>query len=78
MKIQRLCVQIQTNILKHQSNKVAKIRNRYNQVPHPTQDTNPKLNMFKNSLSYSGTFIWNSIPVEIRNVNTIDDFAKNG
>ena len=37
----------------------------------------PKLNMFKNSLSYSGTLIWNSIPFEIRNANTIDDFVKN-
>ena len=27
-------------ILYEQSNKVAKIRNRYNQVPHLTQDTN--------------------------------------
>ena len=37
----------------------------------------PKLNMFKNNLSYSGTLIWNSIPVEIRNANTIADFVKN-
>ena len=37
----------------------------------------PKLNMLKNSLSYSGTLIWNSIPVEIRNANTIGDFVKN-
>ena len=36
----------------------------------------PKLNMFKNSLSYSGTLIWNSIPLEIRNANTIGDFVK--
>ena len=36
----------------------------------------PKLNMFKNSLSYSGTLIWNSIPVEIRNANKIGDFVK--
>ena len=36
----------------------------------------PKSNMFKNSLSYSGTLIWNSIPLEIRNVNTIGDFVK--
>ena len=36
----------------------------------------PKLNMFKNSLSYSGTLIWNSIPLEIRNSNTIGDFVK--
>ena len=27
----------------------------------------PKSNMFKNSLSYSGTLIWNSIPIGIRN-----------
>ena len=27
----------------HESNKVAKIRNRYNQVPHLTQDTNGKV-----------------------------------
>ena len=26
--------------------------------------TNPKLSLFKNSLSYSGTVIWNSIPLE--------------
>ena len=36
----------------------------------------PKLNMFKNSLSYSGALIWNSIPVEIRNANTIDSFVN--
>ena len=36
----------------------------------------PKLNMFKNSLSYSGTLIWNSIPLEIRKAYTIGDFAK--
>ena len=35
----------------------------------------PKLNMFKNSLSYSGSLIWNSIPLEIRNANTIDSFV---
>ena len=36
----------------------------------------PKLNMFKNSLSYSSTLIWNSITVEIRNANPIGDFVK--
>ena len=36
----------------------------------------PKLNMFKNSLSYPGALIWNSIPVEIRNANTIDSFVN--
>ena len=42
------------------------------------KNKSPKLksNMFKNSLSYSGTLIWNSIPVEIRNVNTIGDRVK--
>ena len=37
----------------------------------------PKLNMFKNNLSYSGTLVWNSIPLKIRNANTIGDFVKN-
>ena len=36
----------------------------------------PKLNMFKNSLSYSSTLIWNNIPVEIRNANMIGVFVK--
>ena len=36
----------------------------------------PKLNMFKNSLSYSGDLIWNSIQVEIRNAYTIGAFVK--
>ena len=36
----------------------------------------PKLNMFKNSLSYSGALIWNNIPVEIRNANTIDSLVN--
>ena len=31
------------NIYSDRSNKVAKIRNRYNQVPHLTQDTNGKV-----------------------------------
>ena len=37
----------------------------------------PKLNMFKNRLSYSGTLIWNSISVEISNANAIGNFVKN-
>ena len=37
----------------------------------------PKLNMFKNSLSYSDTLIWNSVSVEIRNANMIGNFVKN-
>ena len=32
-----------TELQLNKSNKVAKIRNRYNQVPHPTQDTNGKV-----------------------------------
>ena len=32
----------------------------------------PKLNMFKNSLSYSGAFIWNSIPAELKSATTIN------
>ena len=32
--------------------------------------------MFKNSLFYSGTLIWNSIPLEIRNANSIGDLVK--
>ena len=32
----------------------------------------PKLNLFKNSLSYSGAIIWNSIPLEIKNSNSLD------
>ena len=36
----------------------------------------PKLNMFKNTLSYSGALIWNSIPVDIRNSSTVDSFVN--
>ena len=36
----------------------------------------PKLNMFKNSLSYSDALICNSIRVEIRNANMIDAFVN--
>ena len=28
----------------------------------------PKLNLFKNSLSYSGAIVWNSIPLEIKKI----------
>ena len=30
----------------------------------------PKINLFKNSFSYSGALVWNSIPLWIRNSNT--------
>ena len=38
----------------------------------------PKLNLFKNGLSYmySGTIIWNSIPLEIKNSNSLDIFVN--
>ena len=36
----------------------------------------PKLNLFKNSLSYSGAIIWNSIPLEIKDSNSLDIFVK--
>ena len=26
----------------------------------------PKINLFKNSLSYSGALVWNSIPLDIK------------
>ena len=35
-----------------------------------------KLNLFKNSLSYSGAIIWNSIPLEIKNSNSLDIFVN--
>ena len=36
----------------------------------------PKLNMFKNSLSYSGALIWNSFPAEIKSTTTIYSFVN--
>ena len=36
----------------------------------------PILNLFKNSLSYSGATIWNSIPLEIKNSNSLDVFVN--
>ncbi|MCG7879537.1 MAG: reverse transcriptase domain-containing protein [Candidatus Thiodiazotropha endolucinida] len=36
----------------------------------------PKINLFKNSLSYSGAIIWNSIPLEIKNSNSINIFIN--
>ncbi len=37
----------------------------------------PKTEIFKGSLSYSGAIIWNSIPLHIRNANSIDVFTAN-
>ena len=36
----------------------------------------PKPNLFKNSLSYSGAIIWNSIPLEIKNSNSLNMFVN--
>ena len=36
----------------------------------------PKLNLFKNSLSYSGAIIWNSIPLEIKESNSLNIFVN--
>ena len=36
----------------------------------------PKLNLFKNSLSYSGAFIWNSIPLETKYSNSLNMFVN--
>ena len=37
----------------------------------------PKINLFKNSLSYSGALVWNSIPLDIKNSMTLDSFVQN-
>ena len=36
----------------------------------------PKISLFKNSLSYSGALVWNSIPLCIKNSDTIQSFSK--
>ena len=38
----------------------------------------PNLNIFKDSISYSGPVIWNSVPNEIKNSSTCCSFAQNG
>ena len=37
----------------------------------------PKINLFKNSFSYSGALVWNSIPLWIKNSSTIESFTNN-
>ena len=37
----------------------------------------PKINLFKNSLSYSGALVWNSIPLDIKNSMTLNSFVQN-
>ena len=36
----------------------------------------PKCNLFKGSLTFSGVIVWNSIPVEIKMSPTLDNFVK--
>ncbi|MEW8547445.1 MAG: reverse transcriptase family protein [Candidatus Thiodiazotropha sp.] len=36
----------------------------------------PKINLFKNSLSYSGALVWNSIPLEIKKAPTLKLFVN--
>ena len=36
----------------------------------------PKCNLFKGSLSYSGVVVWNSIPISIKNSESLDIFIK--
>ena len=36
----------------------------------------PKINLFKNSLSHSGAIILNSIPLEIKNATSINNFVS--
>ena len=36
----------------------------------------PRTAYLKNSLSYSGVLLWNSIPPHIRNCTTIDSFKR--
>ena len=36
----------------------------------------PKCNLFKGSLSYSGVVVWDSIPTDIKNSKSLDIFIK--
>ena len=38
------------------------VSNKHFQIPKP------KINLFKNSLSYSGALVWNSIPLDIKKI----------
>lgn len=35
----------------------------------------PKIGLFKNSLSYSGAVVWNSIPIQIKNQSSLKSFS---
>ena len=37
----------------------------------------PKIELYRNSLAYSGSKIWNSIPEHIRNSTSLQQFRKN-
>ena len=37
----------------------------------------PKINLLKNSFSYSGALVWNSIQLWIKNANAIESFTNN-
>ena len=37
----------------------------------------PKINLFKNSLSYSGALVWNNIPLDIKNSMTLNSVVQN-
>ena len=37
----------------------------------------PKIYLFKNSFSFPGALVWNSIPLWIKNSSTIESFTKN-
>ena len=47
------------------------VSNKKNLIPKP------KINLFKNSLSYSGALVWNSIPLDIKHSMTLNSFVQN-
>ena len=56
------------------TNIITKASNRYNSkkliVPQP------KLDLFKTSLSFSGSILWNSLPNEMKKITSIKGFRK--
>lgn len=36
----------------------------------------PRLDLYKSSLAFSGTFLWNSIPIHIRNTTSVKSFRR--
>ena len=47
------------------------VRNKHFLIPKP------KINLFKNSLSYSIALVWNSIPLDIKNSMTLNSIVQN-